>query len=568
MTVFDRIRALRAANARGIALLDSGCGSSKSPSFLAHSPTFELHHEEGEYFEHFEDSRTPVDPIEWLKTRGRTHVLIGYLGFEFGWEILDLPPGLPIPTENLWVGAYVEVERVAPESTPRFEPAVATMLTEPSRLDYVNAVEQAREDIFCGEMFEVNFTGRFQFSSSTDPLDVYLNLRSSSSGDYFAYIQTPAFTIASVSPELFLRVEQGRVTTSPIKGTRARGRSPEEDAQMIQELVMSEKDRAENVMIVDLMRNDLTPLSVPGSVKVDRLCEVETFAGVHHLVSTVSSQLLPNRTGMELLLSTFPAGSITGAPKLRAMEWIAQNEACARGPYTGTAFISWPNGDLISNVLIRTAVEEKGRWIYGAGGAVVSDSDPSEEFEEARTKARVFTTLAILVLILLAGCDRPHPSSQVARDVVDAVRHGDKETVWRLSTASSLQNEYCSAAGFQRVLERALRLKDEGICEQLSELQSNDLESVTDELVLYLQIQRAVCERPDLDCMLYSRLVFDSQWDALSVGASGKIVRIVGDDQSAVIYVDITKDGQIRPGTLPLILLEREWRVTSLEAFL
>jgi para-aminobenzoate synthetase component 1 len=293
----------------------------------------------------------------------------------------------------LWVGAFEECQAGELEFS-EVENVDTSSWNTPDRRHYTESVSKAREAIGAGEFFEVNFTGMFRCESQSDGFAIYSRLRSKATGDYFVLLESPTRTLCSVSPELFLKVQGGHILTAPIKGTRRRSDDAEEDRRLRQELLSSEKDRAENIMIVDLMRNDLTPLSVPGSVRVSALCEVETFANVHHLVSHVTSQLRADSHGIDVFLACFPAGSITGAPKLRAMEWIAENELDIRGPYTGSAFISWPDGDLISNVLIRTAVGQDGTWRYGAGGAVVSDSVPAEEYEEALTKAKVFLELA------------------------------------------------------------------------------------------------------------------------------------------------------------------------------
>jgi para-aminobenzoate synthetase component 1 len=207
------------------------------------------------------------------------------------------------------------------------------------------------------------------------------------SGEHFGYLQAPGFEVASVSPERFLRVDpDGHVSTRPIKGSMRRSDDPEEDRRLGERLLASEKDRAENIMIVDLMRNDLTQVCELGSVKATALCELESFAGIHHLVSTVEGALAPGFDALDALLASFPAGSITGAPKLRSIEYIANLEGSARGFYTGSLFYASSHGALDSSVLIRTAEILDGKARYGAGGAVVADSDPERERREALRK--------------------------------------------------------------------------------------------------------------------------------------------------------------------------------------
>lgn len=382
----------RAQRMPGLVFFDGGRGN--NVSYFCHSPVRELRHVNGVFLDLCKGVATPVDPRKWLILHSRQHILAGYLGFEFGWELLDLPPHPKAHGEEcLWVGAYEDCQTVELDFSTT-HPVVASDFSTPDRAHYLTSVTKARKAIGEGEFFEVNFTGMFRCESPSDALHIHSQLRSRATGDYFVLLNSPSYTLCSVSPELFLKVENGHILTAPIKGTRRRSSDPQEDQRLKEELMASEKDRAENIMIVDLMRNDLTPLSVPGTVRVSALCAVESFANVHHLVSRVTSELLPDSHGMDVFLSCFPAGSITGAPKLRAMEWIAENESELRGPYTGSAFLSWPNGNLISNVLIRTAVGDGTHWRYGAGGAVVSDSSPVEEYEEALTKAGVFMELA------------------------------------------------------------------------------------------------------------------------------------------------------------------------------
>ena len=207
------------------------------------------------------------------------------------------------------------------------------------------------------------------------------------SGEHFGYLRTPEFELASVSPERFLRVEaDGRVITRPIKGSMRRSDDADEDRSLAEALLASEKDRAENIMIVDLMRNDLTQVCKLGTVEATALCELESFAGIHHLVSTVEGVLEEGFDGLDALLASFPAGSITGAPKLRSIEYIANLEGSARGFYTGSLFYASSHGELDSSVLIRTAEIVDGKARYGAGGAVVADSDPERERLEALLK--------------------------------------------------------------------------------------------------------------------------------------------------------------------------------------
>jgi para-aminobenzoate synthetase component 1 len=190
----------------------------------------------------------------------------------------------------------------------------------------------------------------------------------------------------SASPERFVKVTDGEVETRPIKGTRPRGSTSEEDRRLAEELRLSAKDRAENVMIVDLLRNDLGRVCDFGSVRVPRVCEVESFRFVHHLVSEVRGRLRPDQTPLDLLRAAFPGGSVTGAPKVRAMEIIAELEPTARGPYCGCLGYIGFDGAMDTNILIRTFTAAQGWWQFPVGGGIVADSDPQREYEETLHK--------------------------------------------------------------------------------------------------------------------------------------------------------------------------------------
>ena len=195
--------------------------------------------------------------------------------------------------------------------------------------------------------------------------------------------------ILSASPERFLQIDPARTVESrPIKGTRARGQTPEQDLALAVELQASPKDRAENLMIVDLLRNDLSRVCKPGSISVPVLCGLETFPAVHHLVSVISGTLQPDKTAIDLLRATFPGGSITGAPKIKAMEIIHSLEVSARGPYCGT--IAWLgfDGTMDSSIVIRTIVVNGQTAVAQAGGGIVADSNPGIEYKESLLKAR------------------------------------------------------------------------------------------------------------------------------------------------------------------------------------
>lgn len=251
-----------------------------------------------------------------------------------------------------------------------------------SRTEYESAVQKIIDYIHEGDIFQANMSQQFRadlpagFSSFAH----YCHLREVSPAPYSAYLNFGGFVISSSSPELFLRVEDNAVTTMPIKGT---ARSHEDKAT----LENSSKDRAENVMIVDLLRNDIAKSCTPESVEVPKLCQLETFSHVHHLVSTVTGKLKSGTNATELLKNAFPGGSITGAPKMRAMEIIEELEPLARGPYCGSLALIGSDNQLESSIAIRTLIFEKDHVRFNVGGGIVADSNPAQEYDETLAKA-------------------------------------------------------------------------------------------------------------------------------------------------------------------------------------
>ncbi len=261
-----------------------------------------------------------------------------------------------------------------------------------SRDEYLRAVERVIEYIRAGDIFQVNLSQRLLFPSREETLALYLRLRALNPAPFAGYFAHDDWVIASASPERFVRVQDGVVETRPIKGTRRRRHRPEADLFTEDELRESEKDQAENVMIVDLLRNDLSKVCAPGSIRVPSLCAVESYETVQHLVSVVCGTLDHDLNGRQLdawdlLASIFPGGSITGAPKVRAMEIIAELEPTVRGPYCGSLFYVGFDGSTDSSILIRTFTARRG-WIQcSVGGGIVAQSDPAAEYEETLHKA-------------------------------------------------------------------------------------------------------------------------------------------------------------------------------------
>jgi para-aminobenzoate synthetase component 1 len=256
-----------------------------------------------------------------------------------------------------------------------------------TREAYLRAVERALEYIAAGDIYQVNLSQRFAAPLPQPPLELYRRLRKVNPAPFAAFIEGPDFAVASASPEHFLRIEGDVVETRPIKGTRPRGATPAEDERLASELAASEKDRAENVMIIDLERNDLGRVCEYGSVHVPELWGVERYSTVFHLVSTVKGRLRAGKTALDCLRACFPGGSITGAPKVRAMEIIDELEPTARGVYTGAIGYLCFSGDMHLNIVIRTFVVKNGVAYFQVGGGIVADSVPEAEYRETLDKA-------------------------------------------------------------------------------------------------------------------------------------------------------------------------------------
>jgi para-aminobenzoate synthetase component 1 len=255
------------------------------------------------------------------------------------------------------------------------------------RSGYLAGVRRAIEYIHAGDCFQVNFAQRLLTPAVVPPFDLYLRLRERNPATFAGYFDLGEYVVASASPERFLKLEDEAVETRPIKGTRPRGASPAEDEARGRELLASAKDRAENVMIVDLLRNDLGRVCRYGSVRVPELCRLETYGFVHHLVSAVQGRMRDGLGPVDLLRAAFPGGSVTGAPKIRAMEIIAELEPTARGPYCGCLGYIGFEGSMDLNILIRTFTVGRGWVQFPVGGGIVADSVPEREYEETWHKA-------------------------------------------------------------------------------------------------------------------------------------------------------------------------------------
>jgi para-aminobenzoate synthetase component 1 len=332
---------------------------------------------------------------------------IGYFGYDLKNFVEKLPSsavddiGLP----DCWFGFYdnllifdhakKEVWEVvsASESCRTLKPSLPTssscdLRSNFTRESYRDVILRAKQYIAAGDIYQVNLSQRFQCAVDASPPELYRALRESNPAPYCAYLDIGEAQILSSSPECFLNIRDRHVVTRPIKGTRPRGATSEEDAHIAAELLASPKDNAELVMITDLERNDLGRVCEFGSVRVSELVRVETYATVHHLVSTVEGRLRSDVSPVDCVRACFPGGSITGAPKIRAMEIIDELEPHAREVYTGAIGFLGYDGITHLNVAIRTVVQQGRELTFHAGGGIVADSEPDAEYDETLVKAQ------------------------------------------------------------------------------------------------------------------------------------------------------------------------------------
>ncbi|HEX7471748.1 MAG TPA: anthranilate synthase component I family protein [Candidatus Limnocylindrales bacterium] len=292
------------------------------------------------------------------------------------------------------VAAATGTASIAPDPDGR-SAAGLRFVSNLDRPAFEAGVEAVRDAIARGEIYQANLTRRLRTSFRDDPWTLYRHLRTGDPALFAAYLDLglapsgATRAIVSASPEPFLSVDAtGHVSADPIKGTRPRGRDRADDRALARELLASDKDRAENTMIVDVLRNDLGRVCRPGSVRVPRLCRLERTAAVQHLVSTVTGRLAPGRDAFDLLAASFPGGSITGAPKIRAMEILERLETVRRGPYTGALGWIGPDGAMATSILIRTFVADGTHLSLNVGGGMTWRSDPAAEWQETVAKAR------------------------------------------------------------------------------------------------------------------------------------------------------------------------------------
>lgn len=347
--------------------------------------------------------------------------LIGYLSYDFGRRLEQLPTqaaddlGLPDAQLGLYAWALIS-DHHARTSQLVFHPSLqaaerqrlvqlfdapaqagsgefkllAPMAGDLSPGQYRSAFDKVQQYIQAGDCYQINLTQRFRAPCQGDPWHAYQALRAACPTPFSGYQQLDAGTaLLSFSPERFVRVSQGDVETRPIKGTRPRSVDPEADARNAAELLASPKDRSENLMIVDLLRNDIGRTCQIGSVKVPELFSLESYPNVHHLVSSVTGRLAPGKDALDLIGGSFPGGSITGAPKIRAMQIIDELEPARRALYCGSLLFIDVRGEMDSSIAIRSLLVKDGQVSCWGGGAVVADSDWQAEYEESIAKVRV-----------------------------------------------------------------------------------------------------------------------------------------------------------------------------------
>ncbi|WP_447895586.1 aminodeoxychorismate synthase component I [Vreelandella sp. GE22] len=338
--------------------------------------------------------------------------LAGYWSYEFGRALQGIPSRHPSATtlpaarvglfdwcitldheeEKAWLVAN-EARRdavlawldTAPAPVADFK-LTGTFEAELDQSAYTRRFEAVQRYIQAGDCYQINLAQRLRAPFEGDAWQAYLRLRSATPTPFAAYMAWDGKAVLSLSPERFIKVCDGEVETRPIKGTRPRGKTPAEDAALAEALLKSVKDRAENVMIVDLLRNDLGRVCRPGSIHVPQLCSLESYPNVHHLVSVIQGTLASNHSPLSLLAAAFPGGSITGAPKIRAMEIIDELEPCQRSVYCGSLGYIDVRGNMDTSIAIRTMVADQGALHVWGGGGLVADSEALEEYTETLDK--------------------------------------------------------------------------------------------------------------------------------------------------------------------------------------
>lgn len=378
---------------QNMVLLDDNL-TPEGASYLFHNPVEII------YANDATDVLAALSKIEYALQQG--HHVAGFFAYELGYLFEErlsalLPENLSGPL--IWVGVYGDAPAMARDEVDawlqsegqgdfQLEYTAATL----DRNAYTDLFDRVKHYIAAGDIYQLNLTFKGEYTFTGNPLALYRSLRERQQVSYGAYISTPEFNILSLSPELFIRIKDRIIEARPMKGTAARGETPAQDEEQKRWLKTDEKSRAENLMILDLLRNDISRIAEIGSVKVPDMFTIETFATLHQMTSSVRAKLKPGIGLHHIIRSLFPCGSITGAPKIRAMEIINELESTARGIYTGAIGMMSPNGDMCFNVAIRTTVlSADGAATIGIGSGLVSDSDGDDEYDECLLKMRFLT---------------------------------------------------------------------------------------------------------------------------------------------------------------------------------
>ncbi|MBS7834811.1 aminodeoxychorismate synthase component I [Wohlfahrtiimonas chitiniclastica] len=387
-------------------------------AWLFHSPVAEVICRDGrELSEAFKT-------LDNLRQSG--HYVAGYVSYEAGYYTVDRQWfDHSTRTQDdilLHMYAFKTAQRLSQDQVQRYFDAlecdrarIEGLTFALSEDEYAKKFEVIQQNITDGNTYQINFTTHYDFTVKGHPFALYKQLRQRQKVEYGALLKLPEATILSISPELFFRKKGQWIESKPMKGTFARGKSEAEDQAILQHMRADEKTLSENVMIVDLIRNDMSRITVPGTVSVNRLFEIQSYETVHQMISTVTGQVDTDISITEIFTNLFPCGSITGAPKIRTMEIIEQIEDAPRGIYTGAIGYITPDNDMCFNVPIRTCViDEDGQARLGVGGGIIADSVCREEYQECLLKARFLTGMTPNVQ-LIESMRLMHQTASIAR---------------------------------------------------------------------------------------------------------------------------------------------------------
>ncbi len=389
-TIIDRPFLLSLLSQRGSVLLEtSRKDSSNNSNLLFHTPVKEYSaYELADIPSVFKNIESDIAEGLWAA---------GFVGYECGYHFENVLQftGSNGPVPLLWFGLFNEPLRIDPSLldgiTHHQKPEVTSPALEITDSEYYASIKKLKEYIVAGDSYQINFTDRFTFSFNGDVRDLYFTLRRQQHVPFGAFINAGSYQILSFSPELFFRRNGSSITAKPMKGTAGRGRTLSEDLEKADQLRTDEKNRSENLMIVDLLRNDIGRICEPGSVRVSDMYAVETFDTILQMTSTINGTLLKETGYYDIFRSLFPCGSVTGAPKIRTMQIIRELERHDRGVYCGAIGYIAPKAEAVFNVAIRTIELTKDGGTMGVGSGIVFDSDPMQELEECKLKAAFLT---------------------------------------------------------------------------------------------------------------------------------------------------------------------------------